>query len=338
VLPAVGLRTHIWNNAIRSVLLIVAFPLVLPAVLFLFVLILLSSGGNLHAVKVASDTALVALLLMILVGLIWFPIAWFGGQAIVDGLTGARRIGRADDPRTWDLLENLCIACGMPMPSLREINSAELNAYASGTTVGTVSVTVTAGLREALNDDELQAVLAHELTHIRNHDVKLLCVAAIFVGLVPMVRDISVRVFWAVVNGFSSLYRFIFTHLLPNAGAALMVRIGYGLFFLLGKLFAVVVSGIAVVFSLLAKAALSRRREFMADGGAVVLTKDPNALISALRKVEGNSDLSVSVASLRDMFFDNPHLSGMEGLFATHPTIKARIDAIQRYAVQPSAR
>jgi heat shock protein HtpX len=110
-----------------------------------------------------------------------------------------------------------------------------------------------------------------------------------------------------------------------------MIRIGYGAFFLIGKLFAVVVSSLAFVFNLLAKAALSRRREFMADGGAVVMTKNPDALISALRKVEENSDLPVSADSLRDMFFDNPHLSGIAGLFATHPTIDARIDAIQRY-------
>lgn len=330
MLPAVGIRTQIWNNAIRSVLLIVAFPIVLPIVVLVALLLLFLCANDPLASTHASVIAFAVMLFLVVVGAVWFPIAWFGAQAIVDALTGARPLSRSNDRPTWNLLENLCISCGMQMPALNVIEANELNAYASGTTAGTVTVTVTRGLLSALTADELQGVLAHELSHIRNRDVRLMMIATIFVGLVPLARDLAIRVFSWLTNGFAALYEFILTRLLRLPVAGLMARLGYGLLFILGQAFAVAVTAFAIVFNLLAKAVLSRQREFMADAGAVLLTRNPDAMISALRKVACHSDLPVPAAGLRDMFFDNPHLTGISGLFSTHPPISARISALER--------
>jgi heat shock protein HtpX len=217
------------------------------------------------------------------------------------------------------------------MPQLRVIETHELNAYASGLSKATYSVTVTKGLMATLDDAELEAVLAHELTHILNRDVRLTVVAAILVGIVPIMETIFVRGFWYLINGFSKLYQGIFT-ILPLPGAILIIRLAYGLCFLAGTCFAAVVGSIGRFFSLLLNFSLSRRREFMADAGAIAITNDADAMISALRKISGHSDIPTALPNVREMFFDNPQLAGFKGFFATHPSIQSRIDALLPYA------
>jgi Zn-dependent protease with chaperone function len=144
-------------------------------------------------------------------------------------------------------------------------------------------------------------------------------------------ESIFVRGFWYLMNGLSKFYEVIFT-VLPLPGAALMIKVAYGLCFIAGKCFAILVGTIGHFCTLLLNFSLSRRREFMADAGAVAMTSDPDAMISALRKISGHSDVPAALANVREMFFDNPRLAGFDGLFATHPTIQARIDALLPYA------
>jgi heat shock protein HtpX len=195
---------------------------------------------------------------------------------------------------------------------------------------GDYSVAVTRGIIDALDNAELECVLAHELTHIRNRDVQLLIVSTILVGVVPIAQTFVVRGFWILIEGLLAFYRGVFT-LLPMTGAKPLITFAYNLLFVAAKGCAFVIAGIGRFCSLLLSFALSRRREYLADAGAIELTKNPDALISALLKVAGHSDIPTSIDGIGEMFFDNSLISGPAGFFATHPSIESRVDAIIRY-------
>jgi heat shock protein HtpX len=327
VAATIGMRAHIRANSFKSIFLVVGFPFVLPFVVFCVVFLPLGLIGDREAFHAAQVASIIALVASLVITLVWLPIAYFINQWIIDRATGARLLTRSDDVRVWRLLETLCTQCEIRMPTLRVIETGELNAYASGLSEATYSVTVTKGLMATLNDAELEGVLAHELTHIINRDVRLTVVATILVGVIPLMETIFIRGFWYFMNGLSKLYQGIFT-ILPLPGAVLMIRIGYGLTFILGQAFAIIVGSTGYLCSLILNFSLSRRREFMADVGAVSMTNNADAMISALRKISGHSDIPATFANMREMFFDNPRLAGFEGFFATHPSIESRINAL----------
>lgn len=322
------LQEQIRQNTVKSVLLLAGFPLVLPLAAFAFVLIAMTTIGHGDAIGMAAQAFTAVLIVIALATLVWLPIGYLTNQSIVDAATGARLVDRSEERRLWAIYESLCRNCGMRPPALRIIETDVLNAFASGLTDAQYSVTVTRGLLDALDDDELEAVLAHELSHIRNHDCRLLVVAVILVGLVPMIHDVALRVFWALVMGFLHLYRAIFT-LIPIPMVRVMVTISYTAMFWVGKVAAYVIGAVGHFCSLLIHYALSRRREFMADAGAVEMTGKPGAMISALRKVACGSALDVRIDGVRQMLFDSPRLGS---LFATHPAIEDRIRAIESFA------
>ncbi len=322
MLQTVGLRTHIWNNALKSVLLLAGFPLLLLLICFAFALLIAAMDNPDFADGVAQALSLMPALVPVAVigALIWFAIAYVANQWIVDSLTGAKILTRQEDPRTWNLLENLAISRGLKMPTLRVIETPALNAYASGIREGRYSVTVTRGLLDALDDAELEAVLAHELTHIRNRDVQLLVISAVFVGVISLAADVMARGFrfgtigrrtgrWGSSGGSKK-----------GGGGAVLLIIVAVLIFILARVLA-----IALRF------ALSRRREYMADAGAVELTKNPDAMVAALRKIEGRSAIGAP-AQIREMFFDNSEKVGFDAMFATHPSIEARVKALVEHA------
>lgn len=327
MLQTVGLRTYIWNNALKSVLLLAGFPVLLLLICFAFALLIAAMGNPDFADGVAQALALMPQLVPVAIGgaLIWFAIAWFANQWIVDSLTGAHRLTRQEDPRTWNLLENLAISRGLKMPALRVIETPQLNAYASGIREGSYSVTVTRGLLDTLDDSELEAVLAHELTHIQNRDVQLLVISAVFVGIVSLAADVMARGFrfgavggsrrsggWGSSDSGGGSKK--------GGGGAVLLIIVAVLIFILARVLA-----IALRF------ALSRRREYMADAGAVELTKNPDAMVAALRKIEGHSAIGAP-AQIREMFFDNSEKVGFDAMFATHPSIEARVKALVEHA------
>jgi heat shock protein HtpX len=177
-------------------------------------------------------------------------------------------------------------------------------------------VTVTRGLMDALGDAELEAVLAHELTHIRNSDVTLLVTAAIFAGVITLVGELVVRSPRALIRMASGSGR----SRGKGAGAMIiLILVAIGIFLLARFL------GVALRF------ALSRKREYLADAGAVELTRNPDAMIGALRKIAGHSEIPAP-DQVRAMFIDYPTGVGLSAMFATHPSIDDRIDALVRYA------
>ena len=313
-MQAVGLQTYIWNNNIRSMVLLAGFPVLLMGLLYAVQLVLLGSGFERmpYATSLGEEFgyALVAtvqsLPLAVGVAIIWFVIAYFGNQTIIDLATGAAPVERKDNPELYNLLENLCISRGMKTPTLRIIEDPDLNAFASGLHEGQFSITVTRGLLEELDRDELEAVLGHELTHIINRDVRTMIIAAVFAGIISLVAQVIARMLW---------FR----------GGDRDDRRGGGVLVLVGFAAAAIAGLLAVVIRL----AISRRREFIADAGSVELTKNPDAMISALQKVAGHAHLDAP-EEVRGLFLENRE-DGIFGLFSTHPPIEDRIAALVRY-------
>jgi len=328
------IRNAIRTNALKSAAIVATFPLVLPSLLAAVVF----AGGLLLGQPRAAATALqcfgVSLGGMLAVTLLWLPIGYVLNQWIVDQATGARLVSRSELPSVWASLDRLSQRAGLRPPALRLIATDALNAYASGLTAGSYCVTLTTGLVDTLDEDELEAVLAHELTHIVHQDVRLMVVAGVLVGTIPMLHDLAMKAFWAIVMGVLNVYRAIFT-LLPLPGAKLLVGISYTGVYWAGRLVAYAIGLVATLCSLMLHFALSRKREFMADAGAVSLTGKPEALVSALRKISGQASLDTALAAVRAMCIENA--VAWFGVFATHPPIADRIAALAGLAASHAA-
>jgi heat shock protein HtpX len=313
---AVGLQTHIWANNTRSVILLVTFPVLLIGILYGVQLIMMGFGFLPNSGKgLGDDMALAASWLgwtvpmaFVIAG-VWFAIAYFGSQTMVDMLTGARKVERKTEPELYNLLENLAISRGLRTPTLRIIDNDSLNAFATGLHEGQYSITLTRGLVNTLSRHEVEAVMAHELTHVINKDVRTMVIASIFAGIISVIAEL---VFRGLIYSRGGGRR-------DNKNAMPLVLIGIA--------FAVIGFVLAIVIRMM----LSRTREYVADAGAVELTKNPDAMISALRKVEGRSSLK-GPDELQQLFLDNqPNGVGLEGMFASHPPIQKRVDALVRF-------
>ena len=313
---AVGLQTHIWANNTRSILLLAGFPVLMILIIYGLQLVLMGFGilpGSGRGL--GDDIALAAswlggtIPLAVIIAGVWFAISYFGSQAMIDMMTGARKVERKSEPEIYNLLENLAISRGLRTPTLRIIDNDSLNAFATGLHEGQYSITVTRGLVEALTRDELEAVLAHELTHVINRDVRTMVIASIFAGIISVIAEL------------------VFRGLLHSRGGGRRDNKNAAPLILIGLAFAAVGFALALVIRMM----LSRTREFVADAGAVELTKNPDAMISALRKVEGRSSLK-GPDEVQQLFLDNQANGvGLEGLFATHPPIQKRIDALVKF-------
>ncbi|WP_372426860.1 M48 family metalloprotease [Salinarimonas chemoclinalis] len=327
--PVFGLYTHIRANRIRSVLLVAGlFALVLLvgwAVALALVAVGDASGAPPEALAAeALDTYVLWTPWLVLGTLAWVGISVALNTRIVAATTGARALAREDDPRLYRLLETLCISRGMTTPRLEIVESDALNAYASGLTRKQYAVTLTRGLVERLDDAELEAVMAHELTHIRNEDVRLMVVAVVIAGVIGLVGEIVFRgLRFGMWRGGSSRSR--------GSGGSGSGSGGGGKGAVIAVAIAVVVILVAWVASLAIRFALSRAREYLADAGAVELTKNPDAMISALLKIQGNADLARAPASVMEMCVENPR-RGFTALLATHPSIEDRVAALVRNA------
>jgi heat shock protein HtpX len=251
--------------------------------------------------------------------ILWFGIAYAFYQNIIDAATGAHKVERTQEPKLYNLLENLCISRGITMPALRIMETDALNAFATGLHKGQYSVTVTRGLMNTLTDDEIEAVLAHELTHIRNNDVRLLVIAVVFVGIFSFVGELAFRSMRFGGAGGGSSSRRSSSSSSSSGGGAIIAIVA-----------ALAIIAIAYALAIVIRFALSRRREYLADAGAVELTKNPDAMISALRKISGNAAVNAP-SEVREMFIENPH-SDFASLFATHPPIEKRIEALAKFA------
>jgi heat shock protein HtpX len=234
-------------------------------------------------------------------------------------------VTRQEQPRLYNLLENLCISRGIPMPKLKVMDSDALNAFATGLNPRQYSVTVTTGLLRALNDDEMEAVLGHELTHIRNGDVQLMVVAVIIAGVVGFAAELFFRIF------INSGFRFGGSRSSRSSSSSDSDSKGSGGGAVFVIIIAVALIALAWALSLVVRFALSRSRELLADAGSVELTKNPDAMISALRKIENRGELPGATSAVMEMCIDNPR-EGFADLFATHPSVDSRVAALVKFA------
>jgi heat shock protein HtpX len=259
---------------------------------------------------------------------VWIVIAYFFHQNMIDAVTGGESVTRQQEPRLYNLLENLCISRGIPMPKLKVMDSPALNAFASGLNRQQYSITVTTGLLQALNDPEIEAVLGHELTHIRNGDVQLMVVAVIIAGAVGFFGELFFRMFtnlsWNSSGGGGSSSRSS-----SSSSSDRDSKGGGGA--IIAIIIAVALILLAWLLSQVVKLALSRSRELLADAGSVELTKNPDAMISALRKIENRGELPGATSAVMELCIDNPR-EGFADLFATHPSVDSRVKALVQFA------
>jgi heat shock protein HtpX len=313
----VGIQTQIKRNNRKSVLLLIAFPLLVLAAVFAVVYFTTFDQFGNPRPEVATDMFLHAVPFVTSIVLVWFLIAYFAHGKMIAMATGAKTLERKENMRVYNLVENLCMSVGMKMPKVNIIESDALNAFASGLKEKNYTVTLTRGIIEKLDDNELEGVIAHELMHIRNKDVRLLIVAIVFVGIFSFVVQIAFRNF---------LYGGMTNRRNRKDSGKLMIII-------------LVVSFVAYLISMLFKFALSRKREYLADSGAAEMTRKPWALASALRKISSNHHVdSVKSEEVQQMFIENTPkdtsaglFGGLKGLFSTHPPIEKRIQFLEQF-------
>jgi heat shock protein HtpX len=319
-MAAYGLYTHIQSNKRRSIALLIGL---------FFLVYLLVYAGALVAEALSYQASLQFLLrrawfdfLMAApwatVGtVLWVVIAYYFHQTMIDAITGGREVTRKEEPRLYNLLENLCISRGITMPRLKVMESDALNAFATGMNEKQYSITVTSALVARLDDAELEAVLGHELTHIRNGDVRMLVIAVIIAGVIGFFAELIFRLWF--YSGFGGRSRSSSSEDRGKGGNMIAILIAVGLI------------AVAWALSIVIRFALSRSREFLADAGSVELTKNPDSMIAALRKIEGRGELEGATSAVMEMCVDNPR-EGFSDVFDTHPPIDKRIAALIKFA------
>ncbi|MGZ3308129.1 MAG: M48 family metalloprotease [Xanthobacteraceae bacterium] len=316
-MAAYGLYTHIQSNKRRSIALLIG--------LFVLVYLLVYAGALVgealtndapldELMRAALRDALYAAPWATLGTALWILIAYKFHQAMIDAVTGGREVTRQEEPRLYNLLENLCISRGITMPKLKVIDDDSLNAFATGMNAKQYSITVTSGLINSLDDAEIESVLGHELTHIRNGDVRMLVIAVIIAGVIAFFAEL---VFRLMFQGGVSWRSSRSDGDRKGAGVAILI--------------ALVLIAIAWALSIVIRFALSRQREYLADSGSVELTKNPDAMISALRKIEGRGELPGATSAVMEMCIDNPR-GGFSNIFDTHPPVDARVSALVKFA------
>jgi heat shock protein HtpX len=316
-MAAYGLYTHIQSNKRRSVALLIGLFFLVYLMVYAGALVaeaMTTSAPLGSLARRALTDALYAAPWATVGTVIWILIAYRFHQAMIDAVTGGREVTRDEEPRLYNLLENLCISRGITMPKLKVTQDDALNAFATGLNDKQYSITVTSGLVERLDDAELEAVLGHELTHIRNGDVRMLVIAVVIAGAISFFAELIFRLMFqggmrfgrGSDDGKSK----------GAAGIAILIAIGLVV--------------VAWVLSIVIRFALSRKREYLADAGSVELTKNPDAMISALRKIEGRGELVHANSAVMEMCIDNPRV-GFSNVFDTHPPIDARVAAIVKF-------
>src|SRR5579864_2869585 len=337
-MAAYGLYTHIAANKTRSMLLLGGLFVLVYVMVYAGALIaeVMTSGGGAPAdyyLTAAAADLIKAFPFATGGALLWIVIAYFFHQRIVDAVTGGEDVTRQQAPRLYNLLENLCISRGIPMPKLKIIESEALNAYATGLNQRQYAVTVTTGLLNALNDQEIEAVLGHELTHIRNGDVQMMVIAVIIAGAVGFFAELFFRSFtnFGYYGGYGGFGRGSWSSSRSSSSSSDNNRrsSGGGAVFVI--IIAVALIALAWALSQMVRLALSRSREFLADAGSVELTKNPDAMISALRKIENRGELPGATSAIMELCLDNPR-EGFSDLFATHPSVEARVAALVKFA------
>jgi len=285
------------------------------------VMLMLLCGVGL-AIGAAWGTWQFGLIVALIIALVMGLSSYFGGGRIVMGISGAREIQKRDSPQLFNVVEEMAIAGGLPMPRIFIINDTAPNAFATGRNPQHAMVAVTTGLLDKLNRSELQGVIAHEMSHVRNYDILFAMMMAVMVGVIALLSDFFLRsTFWGVGGRRSSRRE--------KGGGGLLVVL------------AIVLAILAPLFSKLIQLAVSRQREYLADASAVELCRDNEGLASALEKISGDKEvLEVANRATQHLYIVNPikpFETRAKALFSTHPPINERVARIRSIIPSPAA-
>ena len=246
------------------------------------------------------------IILAVMIATIMNLVAYFKGDKVALATAGAKEIQKADNPRLYRMIENLAITAGVPTPKVYVIQDASANAFAAGRDPEHAAIAVTTGLMNIMTDQELEGVLAHEMSHVKNYDIRVMTIVVVLVGVVLLLSDVLMRTFLYGSRGRD------------NKGALPLLILG------------IILAILSPFFAELIKLAVSRSREYLADASASLLTRYPEGLASALEKI-AKHDVPMKKANhaTAHMFLANPfdpHVAKkFEGWFSTHPPIEERI-------------
>ncbi|HCE31034.1 TPA: zinc metalloprotease HtpX [Candidatus Daviesbacteria bacterium] len=247
---------------------------------------------------------------LILAGIMNF-VSYYWSDKIVLGISGAKPVEKKDNPEIYRLVENLCIAAGLPLPKIYILEDTAPNAFATGRDPKHGVICFTTGILQKLNKEELEGVTAHELSHIGNRDTLLMSVVSILVGTIALLSDFFMRSMWYGGRDRDS----------KNSGIFMII--------------AIVAAILAPIVATLIQLAVSRRRELLADASGVLLTRHPSGLANALQKISSDREpLEAANRGTAHMYIINP-LKGSEakawlaGLFNTHPPVEVRVKALR---------
>ena len=306
-MPIETFHTLIARNKRNSWLLIIAF-----AVLFIALGLLIGYVWGRGDMRFSFSVAIVA-------GLIAFVLtlaSYYGGSSVLLGLSQAHEIRKEDDPQLYNVVEELCLAGGLPVPKIYLINDSAMNAFATGRDPRHAVVAITAGLRQKLTRDELQGVMAHELSHVRHYDIRYAMLMAVMVGTLVMLCDLFLRSMWW--GGHSRRRR---DDRRSGGGIEIVVLV-----------LALVLAILAPILARIIQMALSRQREYMADAGGVELTRNPQGLATALAKLADDPEvLEVANRATAPLYIVHPikkFEARASSIFSTHPPIKERISRL----------
>jgi heat shock protein HtpX len=316
-------RDLIAENKRNSLLLVILFCLFVTAVAMILSLAILAylAPGHLHNVNVgeARLVGAAAAALSLLLSLL----AYYQGDSMILAISHARPIEHQDDPELFNVVDEMAIAAGIPMPRVYVIDDSAPNAFATGRDPQHAVVAITTGLRTKLTRDELQGVIAHEVAHIRNYDIRLMLLMAVLVGTVVMLADF----FWQILRFSSPRDR----RRDRDSG-----KDGGGLFALVLIIVAVILAVIAPLLAQIIQLAVSRQREYLADATSVEFTRYPQGLANALRKIDADpAVLKTANRGTAHLYIANPikkFEARAHSAFASHPPIQERIQRLEALA------
>ncbi len=291
------LYTQQESNIRRTYLLFTSFLILVIGLGWIFSYVFQSQGILVFAVGFSIFSAI---------------ISYWSSDKIALALARARQIEKKDNPYVWNMVENLTITAGLPMPRVYITPEKQINAFATGRDSKHAAIAVTEGAIERLENEELEGVLAHELSHVGNRDILVMTVAVVLAGIISMLSDFFLRSMWFGSRGRDS----------DSRGGNMLALIG------------IAVAILAPLGAILMQLAISRKREFLADASGVLLTRYPEGLANALEKIgRDSSPMSSARDSTAHLWINNPFkgnkLSGLHKLFMTHPPIEERIAALR---------
>ena len=280
---------------------------------FLFIIFFILIGVVAYVVNLLFFQGYVFIIIAAIIAIAFGFISYRSGDKVVLAMTKAKELKKKDQPYLVNLVEGLAIAAGIPKPRIYIIPGQQINAFATGTSPKKASLAVTEGTLSKLNRQELEGVVAHEMSHIKNYDIRVMVLASVLVGVIIFLSEILLRSF--IFGGLRGNNR-------QGGGGAQIIMMVVGIALLI----------LAPIVAQMIKFAISRKREYLADASGALLTRYPKGLADALRKIKGDtSELRTSSNAISHLFISNPFKKKrfLKNMFNTHPSLDSRIEKLE---------